>query len=111
MKKVAEEETSQEQCPWSVERGLTLDELAREGARKMLEAALQLEVSDYVERHHSARDAEGLALVVRNGNARPRPFTIGSGTMSITAPRVNDKRVVDGERMKCVLPARVRDLS
>jgi len=111
MKKVAQEAIPQEQCPWSVERGLTLDELAIEGARKMLEAALQLEVGDYLERHQAARDAEGHALVVRNGTARPRPFTIGSGTVTIAAPRVNDKRVIDGERMKFaskVLPPYLR---
>jgi transposase-like protein len=39
-------------------------------------------------------------LVVRNGKARPRPFTVGSGTVVLNAPRVNDKRVVNGERQK-----------
>jgi putative transposase len=49
--------------------------------------------------------------VVRNGSARPRPFTIGAGTVTIKAPRVNDKRVVDGKRMKFtskVLPPYLR---
>jgi len=40
------------------------------------------------------------ALVVRNGRGRARKLTVGSGTMSIEAPRVNDKRVVEGERQR-----------
>jgi hypothetical protein len=48
-----------------------LDEIAREGARRMLVAALETEVAAYVEAHDLARDEEGHALVVRNGRAAP----------------------------------------
>jgi len=98
MEKIAQKDVSQE--GWSTEQGSSLDELAREGARKMIEAALFTEVDNYLDRHKEARDAVGHALVVRNGKARPRPFTIGSGTVEIIAPRVNDERVINGERMK-----------
>jgi transposase-like protein len=77
-----------------------LDTLALEGARRMLAAALELEVADYVERHRSDRDENGLALVVRNGQAPGRKVTVGSGTMEVKTPRVNDKRVIDGERQR-----------
>jgi transposase-like protein len=66
----------------------------------MIEAALFAEVDEYLAQHAEARDAVGHAMVVRNGKARERPFTVGSGTVTIVAQRVNDKRVVDGERMK-----------
>jgi hypothetical protein len=55
----------------------TLDELAREGARRMIEVALQVEVEEYVSRHRRERDAAGHAVVVRNGTARPRTVTTG----------------------------------
>lgn len=35
----------------------TLDELAREGAQRMIEVALQLEAEEYVSRHRGERDA------------------------------------------------------
>lgn len=70
----------------------TLDEIAREGARRMLLEALEAEVANYIELHRNARDEQGHALVVRNGKARPRSVTLGSGTVKVTAPRVNDKR-------------------
>ena len=38
---------------------LQLDEIAREGARRMLMAALEAEAADYVERHRDERDDRG----------------------------------------------------
>jgi len=78
-----------------------LDEIAREGARRMLVAALETEVAAYLEAHAAERDATGHALVVRNGKGRTRNVTIGSGTIAVNAPRVNDRRVAaDGQRCK-----------
>jgi hypothetical protein len=37
-----------------------LDELVREGARRMLLAALDMEVAAYVERHRGFRDERGV---------------------------------------------------
>lgn len=79
---------------------LTLDEIAREGARRMLVTALEAEVATYIEAHHDARDENGCALVVRNGKGRERQVTMGSGAVRVRAPRVNDKRHVDGEKQR-----------
>lgn len=89
----------------------TLDTLAREGAKRMIAAALEAEVASYVERFRSERGEDGRAAVVRNGRGRPRQVTLGSGTVTLEAPRVNDKRVVDGERQKftsAILPPYLR---
>ena len=91
---------------------LALDELAREGARRMIAAALRAEADEYVERFTEEVDEDGHRLVVRNGRARERKVTVGSGTIPIKAPRVNDKRVEEetGERQKFSsrISARVR---
>src|SRR5256885_5105178 len=96
----------------SDEIAVTLDELAREGARRMIAAALEAEVGEYVERFADERDEDGRRLVVRNGRARERRVTVGSGTVPVRAPRVNDKRVdEDGERQRFsskILPAYAR---
>jgi putative transposase len=89
----------------------TLDDVAREGARRMIESALRVEVAEYLARHHPERDDQGHALVVRNGQARPRPITVGAGTVTIAAPRVNDRRVVGGRRQRftsAILPPYLR---
>jgi hypothetical protein len=43
-----------------------IDELVREGARRMLAEALQAEVDDYIARFTAERDENGRRLVVRN---------------------------------------------
>jgi len=91
---------------------LTLDDLAREGARRMIAAALEAEVQEYVAAFTDEVDEDGKRFVVRNGRAEQRKLTVGSGTIAIRAPRVNDKRVnEDGEREKFsskILPAYAR---
>ena len=79
----------------------TLGELARERARRMIAAALEAEVEQYVGSLVGEVDEEGKRLVVRNGHARERGLTVGSGTMRLRAPRVDDKRVDEaGKRQK-----------
>src|SRR4051795_31097 len=95
------------------EVAVTLDELAREGARRMIAAALRAEADEYVERFADERGEDGKRLVVRNGRARERRVTVGSGTVAVQAPRVNDKRVDEqtGERQRFsskILPAYAR---
>ena len=70
----------------------SLDELARHGAQRLLAAALEVEVAEYVERHRGERDAAGHALVVRNGKAVERTVATGAGGVVVKAPRVNDRR-------------------
>ena len=91
--------------------GTTLDDLARTGAQRMIAAALEMEVDEYLARYRDERNAAGHALVVRNGRARPRPVLTGVGPVMITAPRVNDRRVVEGVRQKftsAILPPYIR---
>lgn len=71
---------------------LSLDEIAREGARRLLVQALHLEVEDYIQRNKHEADAEGRRLVVRNGHGQPRTVTMGSGSVEVRAPRVDDRR-------------------
>ncbi len=92
---------------------VTLDDLAREGARRMIATALEAEVADYIDRFADERDEDGRRLVVRNGRARERQLTVGSGTVALRAPRVNDRRVDEhtGARQKFssrILPAYAR---
>jgi transposase-like protein len=89
-----------------------LDDLAREGARRMIAAALRAEADEYVASFVDEVDEHGRRLVVRNGHARERGVTVGSGTVKLRAPRVNDKRIDEnGERQRFsskILPAYAR---
>ncbi|MDQ6839824.1 MAG: IS256 family transposase [Actinomycetota bacterium] len=80
----------------SAELALDLDVICREGARRMLAAALEAEADAYTARLVDEVDTDGHRLVVRNGHTRPRMVATGAGPMEVQAPRVNDKRI-DGE--------------
>jgi len=95
------------------EFALTLDEICRRGAERMLAMAMEAEVDAYLERHREARDGRGHALVVRNGHARGRTVVAGAGTIAVTAPRVDDGFMdpATGERRRfrsAILPPYVR---
>jgi putative transposase len=79
-----------------------IDELVREGARRMLAEALQAEVDAYIAQFIGERDERGRRLVVRNGTHQPREVLTSAGAVEVTAPRVNDRRVdpQTGERAR-----------
>jgi putative transposase len=86
---------------------LSLDEIAREGARRLLVQALNLEVEEYIEQFSGEVDERGRRLVVRNGVGRPRKVTMSSGAVEVQCPRVNDRR--DGEKyLSSILPPYLR---
>ena len=101
MLKVLDNDTADNDSAQEGHTAPTLDELAREGARRMLMTALAAEVAQYIDEHDEERDEQGRRLVVRNGRARARKVTCGAGTVEVPAPRVNDKRVAaDGHRQR-----------
>jgi hypothetical protein len=73
--------------------GSLLDEIVRDGARQMLAAALQAEVATYIDALADQVDENGRRLVVRNGYHRERDVLTAAGAETVTAPRVNDRRV------------------
>jgi hypothetical protein len=73
-----------------------IDEIVREGARRMLAEALQAEVDAYIGQFADQRDEEGRRLVVRNGHHQPREVLTSAGAIEVKAPRINDKRVDPG---------------
>jgi len=71
--------------------GGVLEELAREGARRLLAQALEAEVAEFMEKHQEKTDAEGRRLVVRNGYLPARQLVTGIGPVEIRQPRVDDR--------------------
>lgn len=65
-----------------------IDEIVREGARRMLAAALEAEVNAYIAELADERDDKGRRLVVRNGYHQPRQVTTAAGAVEVKAPRL-----------------------
>ena len=70
-----------------------IDQIVRDGARRMLAEALQAEVDAYTAVFAAERDEAGRRLVVRNGTHQPREVLTSAGAVAVTAPRVDDRRV------------------
>ncbi|MEH0532764.1 Transposase (or an inactivated derivative) [Streptomyces sp. 1222.2] len=86
----------------STQSGSLIDEIVREGARRMLAAALEAEVNQYIAELAAETDEAGRRLVVRNGHHRPRTVVTAAGPVEVRAPWVNDRRVDEatGERRR-----------
>lgn len=68
-----------------------LEAIVRRGAKVMLQAALEQEVVEYLERKKHQRKESGVEFRgYRNGYAKQRSLTVGSGTIKVKAPRVSD---------------------
>jgi transposase-like protein len=96
--------------PAAVSGGSLIDEIVRDGARRMLAAALEAEVAAYIAAYAGVPDVNGRRLVVRNGHARARQVLTSAGAVEVAGPRVNDKRIdeASGGRRRfasAILPA------
>src|SRR3989440_6669364 len=78
-----------------------IDEIVREGARRMLAEALQAEVAAYIERFAGELDEGGRRLVVRNGSHRPREGLTSARAVEVVAPRGNYRRGHPGTGERC----------
>src|SRR5262245_7973576 len=79
-----------------------IDEIVREGARRMLAQTLAAEVDAYIAQFAAERGGDGRRLVVRNGYHQGREVLTSAGAIEVIAPRVNDKRAdpATGGRMR-----------
>jgi putative transposase len=69
-----------------------LDNIIREGAQKVLQAAIEHEVSVYIDLFKNVTDEKGRRMVVRHGSLPERSLLTGAGPLRVKQPRVRDKR-------------------
>lgn len=75
-----------EENTWSV-----LEQVARDGARKMLQLALENEVEEFIAKHSGSTDVNGNKAVTRNGYMPARQILTGMGPLEIKQPRIDDR--------------------
>ncbi len=103
--------TTSNTLPFNTSTDVTdpLKAILSEGAKQMLQAAIEAEVEQYIETYKSCRDDRGHRLVVRNGHHPERKIQTGIGLLAVRKPKVNDRRVDEtGERIRfqsSILPA------
>ena len=86
--------------------GDPLESLARQGARQMLQAALEAEVAEHLQRQRYERGEA--ARGYRNGYLPERTLTLGSGSVAVKVPRVSDEPVGERFQSKLVKPYQKR---
>jgi transposase-like protein len=69
-----------------------LELIVREGACRMLQAAIENEITEYVERFKNEKDSGNRQLVVRNGSLPARAIVTGIGPLRVQQPRILDRR-------------------
>ena len=67
-------------------------EIAREGARKLLQRALEAEIEEHVSRYTDLLTGEHRQAVVRNGYGPERTVLTGVGAVEIQRPRVDERK-------------------
>jgi putative transposase len=83
-----------------------LEQLIAAGARKMLQAAIENEVQEYLQAHQGQRTPGDRAAVVRNGYLPERDLVTGVGPIPVRQPRVRHR---DGQRFtSAILPRYLR---
>jgi putative transposase len=88
-----------------------LDEIIHEGARRMLQAAIDAEVDAFIQMHEDRRDGDGRRLVVKNGRLPAREILTGAGALKVQQGRARDNSADPNERVVFspnVLPAYLR---
>lgn len=75
--------------PESVDDPLT--EIARDGARRMLAAALRAEADAFVAQHAEETLPDGRQRVVRHGHGPERSIQTGIGALDVQRPKVRDR--------------------
>ena len=69
-----------------------LEEIIREGARNLLQAAIEHEVNEYISSLSDKTDEKGRHTVVKNGFLPERAIITGIGPITVKQPRARDKR-------------------
>ena len=88
-----------------------LDEIVRSGAQQMLQAAIDAEVTEFLQTHSGHVDENGKRLVVRNGHHPSRELLTGAGRLEVRQPRVRDNTAEKEDRIAfspSVLPPYLR---
>jgi len=66
----------------------SLEEILREGARKLLQQAIENEVSEHLAKQHEVRAEDNRKVVRRNGYLPERSLQTGIGPVKVKQPRV-----------------------
>jgi len=77
-----------------------LTEFLRTSAQKMLQIAIEQEVTEFVEGYKASRLSDGRSRIVRNGYLPERSIQTGIGNVDVKVPRVRDRQQVASDKVE-----------
>jgi transposase-like protein len=69
-----------------------ITDILRQGARKLLTAALEAEIEIFLEQYKDIANENGCQRIVRNGYLPEREIQTGLGQITVKAPRIRDRQ-------------------
>jgi transposase-like protein len=88
--------------------GLGLDELIRQGARQVIQQAIEAELAELMERFANVKTLQGQRAVVRNGYLPEREVLTAAGPISVKVPKVRDRSGSGVKFNSTIVPPYVR---
>ena len=73
------------------EMGLTLDDLVKRGARRVIQQAIEAELAELLSGCANVTTLHGKRAVVRNGYLPEREVLTGAGPIAVKVPKVRDR--------------------
>jgi transposase-like protein len=69
-----------------------ITDILRNGARRLLEQALEIEIDSFLSQYAGLRDNSGRKRITRNGYLPERQIQTGIGQVPVKVPRVRDRK-------------------
>jgi putative transposase len=88
--------------------GLGLDELVRQGARQVIQQAIEAELAELMERFANVKTLHGQRAVVRNGYLPEREVLTAAGPIPVKVPKVRDRSGTGVKFNSSIVPPYVR---
>jgi putative transposase len=88
--------------------GLSLDELVRQGARQVIQQAIEAELAELMERFANVKTMHGQRAVVRNGYLPEREVLTAAGPIAVKVPKVRDRSGSGVKFNSSIVPPYVR---
>lgn len=89
-----------------------LEEVLRDGARKMLQIALESEIDEFIQAYQIRKETRTEQLITRNGYHPEREILTGIGKIQVKQPRIDDRKAREnGEKpifTSAILPKYMR---
>ena len=79
--------------PEAIATRSTLEDILKQGGRTLLQAAVENEVAEYIQRYEGIIDEQKHQLVVRNGSFPERDILTGLGPITVKQPRIDDRKL------------------